>query len=144
MGKHRKTSEILLSRPVARPLVKRRDGPLYPPFMPDLPGQTLAAFWQGIDATPKRPAPQPKRPRLLDPVQGATNLVTSEGPGEGQRVVDHPTASDITRRPSALNRVGAASSLWGCIPESLTLEPRRREDISNRGTHQGQTGHIKN
>ena len=48
MGKHRSTSEILLFRPVARPQVKSQDGPFYPPFMPDLPGQTLAGFWQGI------------------------------------------------------------------------------------------------
>ena len=69
MRKRRKTAEILLSRPVARPLAKSQDGPLYPQMMPARRGLTLAAYWDGVAVRAKqRKVTRAPRPRLLDPV----------------------------------------------------------------------------
>lgn len=48
MRKRRTTAEIILSRPVARPMAKSQDGPIYPQMMPARRGLTLASYWEGI------------------------------------------------------------------------------------------------
>lgn len=69
MRKRRKTAEIILSRPVARPLAKSQDGPIYPQMMPARRGLTLAQYWEGVALrAKKRKTPRAPRPRLLDPV----------------------------------------------------------------------------
>ncbi|GAA5148354.1 hypothetical protein GCM10023213_44470 [Prosthecobacter algae] len=69
MRKRRKTAEILLSRPVARPKAQSQGGPLYPQMMPARRGLTLAQYWEGIaEKAKKRKATRSPRPRLLDPV----------------------------------------------------------------------------
>ncbi len=127
MRKRRKTAEILLSRPVARPKAKSQDGPIYPQMMPARRGLTLAAYWEEIaEKAKKRKATRSPRPRLLDPL-----TKQAQEPQEfGEKASGQPAG--LTRCSRNPNRAGAASTLavsaalpsWGVgatAPASVAL-----------------------
>lgn len=94
MGRRRSTAEILLSRPVARPVAKRQDGTLYPQLMPDVPGMTLQAFWESVEAMRKQKRKKrAPRPRLLDPIQRPKPF------GESGSAEPCLASRPVTRRP---------------------------------------------
>ncbi len=99
MRKRRKTAEILLSRPVARPMAKSQDGPLYPQMMPARRGLTLAAYWEGVALrAKKRKVTRAPRPRLLDPVTKQDQQPNEFGTDEMMKR-DQPTISECPLLP---------------------------------------------
>lgn len=69
MRTRRRTAEILLSRPVARPKVKHQDGN-FPKVKPAGFKGTLAQFWEPLGTKKKKTAnARLPRPRLLDPIE---------------------------------------------------------------------------
>ena len=96
MRTRRRTAEVLLSRPVARPKVKHQDGN-FPQVKPAGFKGTLAQFWASIPAKQKpRSIKHAPRPRLLDPIEKPKNF------GESVSEDKASATSCITRRP--LNR----------------------------------------
>ncbi|MBB5040611.1 hypothetical protein HNQ64_004899 [Prosthecobacter dejongeii] len=143
MRKRRKTAEILLSRPVARPMAKSQDGPIYPQMMPARRRLTLAAYWEEIaEKAKKRKATRSPRPRLLDPVTKQAQEPNKFGTDEAMQSAQ-PTASECPPFPKP-EPCGSGVNFGGASPNHPSWRLGGMGTFVNRGTSKGRKGQTQN